>query len=386
MKILLLKNTAEYVDVTSAPYNLQEIGLARAFNRQGHKCDVVYWGGKIKKKVSIEYDSGQYFTVYYLKALNFLKNGIYFGLVELSKQYDVVHSGGYDQLESWILAKQIPEKLVVYHGTYYSEFNVRYNKKCQVIDRFFRKRYMSRNICFDTKSNLSADFLRKRGITNVTSVGVGIDLEQLQAKKLISSDLSVQIDAYKKDGYQIITYVGRIEPRRNIEFLFKLFACIHDKREKTKLLIIGKGESEYKERCFSILSERNISNDVIYLEYLKQEFLPAIYSASDIFLLPTRYEIFGMVLLEAMYFNVPVVTTYNGGSDMLIENGISGIIIDNFELAQWSESVIGLLDDPVYAKKLCSKAHDMIESKFTWDALVPDFIEVFQKKLGVDKR
>ena len=129
MKILIVRSSSGYVDATAAKYNLQEIGLARAFNKRGHQCDVVYWGGKNKKVVEIEYDEGKTFKVFYLKAYNFLKNGIYKGLKELSKNYDIVHCGGYDQIESWLLAKSIPEKLVVYNGSYYSDFNKGYNKR-----------------------------------------------------------------------------------------------------------------------------------------------------------------------------------------------------------------------------------------------------------------
>ena len=208
MKILLLKTSSGYVDVTKSTYNLQEIGLARAFNKKGHKCDVVYWGGKEEKTVEIKYDKDKSFKVFYLKALDFLKNGIYGkSLIELSKNYDIVHSGGYDQIESWILASKIPEKLVIYNGTYYSDFNVNYNKKCKIFDRFFLPRYKKNKIFFDTKSNLSADFLRNRGITNITSIGVGIDLEQLQAKKMIESDLSSKMQKEKNKGTKYITYI-----------------------------------------------------------------------------------------------------------------------------------------------------------------------------------
>ena len=184
MKILLVRSSSGYVDVRNAHYNIQETGLARAFNRKGHQCDVVFWGGKKEEVIEIEYDGGKTFKVFYLKAYDILKNGVYKGLKELSKNYDIVHCGGYDQINSWILAKSIPEKLVVYNGSYYSDFNTGYNKKCKVVDKLFLPRFKRKGIFFDTKSNLSADFLRQRGLTNVYPVGVGIDLERLKSKEL----------------------------------------------------------------------------------------------------------------------------------------------------------------------------------------------------------
>ena len=385
MKILIVRSSSGYVDATAAKYNLQEIGLARAFNKKGHQCDVVYWGGNNKKEVEIEYDEEKSFKVYYLKAYNFLKNGIYVGLKELSKNYDIVHCGGYDQIESWLLAKAIPEKLVVYNGSYYSDFNKGYNKKCKIIDKFFLPRFKKRDTFFDTKSRLSAEFLKSRGLNNVHPIGVGIDLERLQAREMLESPLSNKIQKLKNDSKKILMYVGRIEPRRNIIFLLDVFKSVYDKDKDVKLLIVGRGEKEYKDKCFKHAKEIGIEDAIIYEEYIDQKYLPIVYSYADMFLLPTIYEIFGMVILEAMYFGAPVITTYNGGSDMLINNNESGVIIDNFDVEKWNESIIDLLNDEGKKSRITKNAKAKIENEFTWDALADRFISVFEEKLKSKK-
>lgn len=386
MKILLVRSSPGYVDVRTARYNIQETGLARAFNKKGHQCDVVFWGGKKEEVVEIEYDKGSTFKVFYLKAYNILKNGAYVGLKELSKEYDIVHCGGYDQLESWLLAKSIPEKLVVYHGTYYSSFNKGYNKKVKVIDKLFLPRFKRKGIFFDTKSNLSADFLKQRGLKDVYPVGVGIDLEQLQAKEMLESPLSDKLLSIKKDSKKILMYVGRIEPRRNILFLLDIFKAVNESNKDTKLLIVGKGEEEYRKKCFDYAEEIGIKDAIIYEEYIDQKNLPLVYSYADIFLLPTIYEIFGMVLLEAMYFGAPVVTTYNGGSDMLIENNKSGLIIDAFDVEVWKKEVLSLLNDSERKDRIVNEAKGKIENDFTWDALANKFINVYEKRINQNEQ
>ena len=382
MKILLVRSSPGYIDVRKARYNIQETGLARAFNKMGHQCDVVFWGGKKKEVLEIEYDKGQTFKVFYLKAYNVLKNGVYIGLKELSKDYDIVHCGGYDQLESWLLAKSIPKKLVVYHGTYYSDFNKSYNKKVKVIDKLFLPRFKKKRVFFDTKSNLSADYLKQRGLKDVYSMGVGIDLEQLQAKEMLESPLSDKILSSKKDGEKILMYVGRIEPRRNILFLLDVFKAVNESDKNTKLLIVGKGEEEYKKKCFDYAEEIGIKDAIIYEEYLDQKNLPLVYSYADVFLLPTIYEIFGMVLLEAMYFGAPVVTTYNGGSDMLIDNNENGVIINKFDIKEWKTEVLEILNDTKRKERITKKAKLRIENEYTWDALADKFIDVYKKRIN----
>ena len=381
MKILLVRSSSGYVDVGNAHYNIQETGLARAFNRKGHQCDVVFWGGKKEEVIEMEYDEGKTFKVFYLKAYNILKNGVFKGLKELSNKYDIVHCGGYDQINSWILAKSIPKKLVVYNGSYYSDFNTGYNKKCKVVDKLFLPRFKKNNIFFDTKSNLSAEFLKQRGLTNIYPVGVGIDLERLKAKELLESPLSNEVLSLKQDGKKIIMYVGRIEPRRNTLFLLDTFKEVHANDENARLLIVGRGEKEYKDKCFKHAKEIGIKEAIIYKEHIDQKYLPLVYSLADVFLLPTIYEIFGMVMLEAMYFGVPVVTTYNGGSDMLIENEKSGIIIDNFNADEWKDKIVRLLNDESMKNTIIENAKTKIENEFTWDALVDKFIRVYAKRL-----
>ena len=73
---------------------------------------------------------------------------------------------------------------------------------------------------------------------------------------------------------------------------------------------------------------------------MSQEELTSVYLDSDLFLLPTKYEIFGMVLLEAVSFGVPVITSYNGGASTIIQDEANGIIIKEFDVNKWCDSII----------------------------------------------
>ncbi|MBR4559823.1 MAG: glycosyltransferase family 4 protein [Fibrobacter sp.] len=385
MRILIIKSTSGFVDIEkNNAYNLQEIGLARAFNRMGHKCDVVYYGGYRKKIVKIKYnEEGDTFDFYYLRSISILRNAIYFGLGSLIKKYDIVHCGGYDMLLSWLLAKRIPEKLVVYHGTYYSDFNVKYNKKCKVVDRLFLPRYKKYETVFDTKSSLAKSFLIEKGLKNVFDVGVGLDLSIIESKAVLESELSNKIKQIKKDGFFVLLYIGRIEPRRNITFLFDILRELKDCGEKVKLVIIGKGQKDYVTSCFSYAKQQDVYDDIIYNPFVDQRFLKGVYELSDVFLLPTKYEIYGMVLLEAMYFGIPVITTLNGGSSMMVKDGENGIIVDRFDEKKWASRIKAIFSDVETKKMIAENAHKTIERTFTWDALALKFLEIFKQTKGL---
>ena len=72
---------------------------------------------------------------------------------------------------------------------------------------------------------------------------------------------------------------------------------------------------------------------------MEQKYLAGVYGLADIFLLPTEYEIFGMVLLEAMYYHSVVLTTLNGGSSTLIDNGKNGFVLTLNNANDWADCI-----------------------------------------------
>lgn len=384
MKILLVRTPAGVLNVEGPKsYNLQEIGLARALNRKGHKCDIVYYGGNKPHTVSIDYDkAGNTFNVFYLKAWNILHDSYYFGIDEIAEQYDIIHSDCYDTIQSWIFAKKYHKKLIIYNGTYYSDFNKNYNKKCAVVDRLFVPRYKKYNVTFDTKSKLSEQFLKQKGLQDVTTVGVGIDLTTIEYSSDSNHQFVNRITALKKDGCRLILYVGRIEPRRNIKFLMDVIKETYKRDRNIRLVIIGNGEDEYCNAMFKYAQDNGLNECIAYQRFLDQKHLKYIYEICDVFVLPTIYEIFGMVLLEAMYYELPVVTTLNGGSCMLIEDGISGYIEDSFNVKKWSDKIIHILTHNNEAVNVGNMAKKVVSEHFTWDALADKFIALFERKLS----
>ena len=103
-----------------------------------------------------------------------------------------------------------------------------------------------------------------------------------------------------------------------------------------------------------------------------------IYQEADFFLLPTEYEIFGMVLLEAMYYGNVVLTTENGGSSMLIENGENGIVLAQKNASVWADEIMRLHADPAKRTMISSKARQKVANGFTWDALVDRFGKIYE--------
>lgn len=379
MKILILRTAANKMNL--ATYNLQEVGLAKALVKKGHTCDVAYYcGNESDHREKIDFDEGKSINILWLHGRDFLREGIYPSLKQYVKDYDIIQVGGYVGLTSCWLNRKYPQKTVNYQGPYFCKDNLGDIKKAAVFDKVLLPLQHKKNMIVATKSVLATDYIRNKGVEDVTTIGVGLDLDNLTRYEENIQNHEFVKKLKNAGGGKVLLYIGVLEPRRNIPFLLDVFRKINSQNLDCKLAIIGKGKPEYVSMCMKKIEELGIKDKVIYRESLEQKYMPAVYKACDAFLLPTRYEIFGMVLLEAMYYGVPVFTTYNGGSSTLI-NECNGVIIDNLDVNEWSEEIVRVLTDKSRCREIGEHAHKTISEKYTWDALADRFLDVYNRRL-----
>ena len=103
-----------------------------------------------------------------------------------------------------------------------------------------------------------------------------------------------------------------------------------------------------------------------------------IYQRTDMFVFTSNYEIFGMVLLEAMYFGLPVISSMNGGASTLIGNGKNGYMMEQFDVSSWAENILEVVKDDELRSRLGKNAKNTIEKRFLWDRLADQFIQAYK--------
>ncbi|WP_026490883.1 MULTISPECIES: glycosyltransferase family 4 protein [unclassified Butyrivibrio] len=377
MNILIIRNYPSYMDVLNNTYNIQEIGLAKALIRKNNRCDILFWTDKEEKDVDLNFDGGVV-HVYYRHGKTALKNTVFTSCDSIIEKYDVLQTAEYNQMQSWLCAKKYQQKAIIYHGPYYSSFNKRYNLMCSVFDKFFLKRYLKLNTHFLVKSELAKDFLVQKGIheENITVAGVGIDTQMLSNVGEACEE-SIYLKMRQYSGKKIL-YIGRFEERRNIPFILHVFKKVKQINPDTKLFLIGNGDNDYLDAVWKIAKELNIFEDIEYQQQLEQKYMAEIYKLADCFMLPTHYEIFGMVLLEAMFYGNIVYTTNNGGSSTLIENGKNGFIFDSFNSDEWCKKIVDIFDNKKLRDDISEMATKTISTHFTWDALSESFVSAYE--------
>lgn len=440
MNILIVRTFGSKIDATS--YNVQEIGLAKAWVRAGHQADVVLYGGfgddrtvlmPVDDTGVVRYDErllgedayveegnvdgddpDRFISVYYLSGVSILKNGFFFSLRELSRNYDYIQVHEYDQITSWLYYtdRRLRDKVVIYHGPYYHEFNRGYNLKCKVFDHTFLKLKSAPYTTCYTKSTAAAEFLKGKGFKNVYPVGVGLDTDAWDevlenegagatsgiagtefGKALKKADAILNADVsnlsgtiadmisgvepkggtgareQRADRFFTYIYVGKIEPRRNSMFLADIADRLLSAHADVRFMVVGDGDVEYKGRFLAKLRRWIDKGRVIYASKAAQTEMPVIYRMADCMLFPTIYDIYGMVLAEAIYFGLPVITSGNGGADMLYEDGKNAIVMSDMTLEAWIKAAEQMYSD-VDMRNRIRVALLEEKDKLSWDNVV----------------
>ncbi len=380
MKILIVRMWADELNINS--YNCQEIGLAKALIRKGNICDIVlYTKNKSSYEQDIIFDGDKKIHIYYLRAKTFLKNALYEKkLYDIIEKYDVIQTAEYDQIGNVKLMKKAKGKIVIYHGPYKSKYTKGYKKKCIISDVYYLLHPKYKKVKIISKSPLATEFLKKKGFKNVETVGVGIDLERFNQKDIFNKEITQLIENKKANNLEYLLYIGKIEDRRNILFLIDILKKLSEERKNIRLIVVGRGNKDYKAKCIEYAKKQNVLDKIIYFEAFEQKELSELYKISDIFLLPTKYEIFGMVLLEAMYFGIPIITTKNGGSTTVIKDGKNGFIRENDNHKQWLDIINKVLENKVMAQNIKDKSQETIKNNYTWDKLVEKIIKIYNEE------
>jgi phosphatidylinositol alpha-1,6-mannosyltransferase len=141
---------------------------------------------------------------------------------------------------------------------------------------------------------------------------------------------------------------------------------------RTAFVIIGDGEQEDELR--KIIATRNLSQSVLLLGPRGHEELPNVYRAADLFLLSSHYEGFGRVVLEAAFAGVPTVATRCSGPEDIIDDGVSGFLVEKADREGLAEGVLALLRDDEQRAQFGSAARALAHSRFGQDALASKLV------------
>ncbi|WP_311173072.1 glycosyltransferase family 4 protein [Halobellus ordinarius] len=174
------------------------------------------------------------------------------------------------------------------------------------------------------------------------------------------------------EGKTTLLYVGRLGARKGLDLALRALAEVDD--EDVEFLIAGTGRHE--ETLRELARELGIAEQVRFLGYVGDEELPVLYSSADVFVLPSRYEGFGLVLLEAMACGTPVIGADAGGIPTAVSDEEYGVVVERDANAV-SKEISRLLNDNVRERM---NAEALRGSKtMTWEGTVRNVEEIYRR-------
>ena len=199
----------------------------------------------------------------------------------------------------------------------------------------------------------------------------------------------IDIDKYDKkhnlcernmiaDGDEkIIVHVSNFRPLKRIQNVLEIFKKINEKIN-SKLIMVGDGPDKKKAKEF--LRKHDLRNKVIFLGKTNQ--VDEILCSSDLFLLPSEKESFGLAALEAMALKVPVISTNAGGLKDLNINGNSGYTSDVGDVDSMAQNAIKILTDNSLEKKYRTQAFENAK-KYDIKKVIPLYEEIYNQALNI---
>ena len=202
----------------------------------------------------------------------------------------------------------------------------------------------------------------------------------IDASKYLRSLTGCDRSLMAEDDEYIISHISNFRPVKRIQDIIRIFNLIL-KQKKAKLLMVGEGPE--KEMAEDLVYNLGIQNKVIFLGQSNE--VDKILCFSDLFLLPSEKESFGLAALEAMINSVPVISTNTGGLPEVNVNGVSGFLSNVGNIEEMAQNAVNILQDGETLNRFKKGAREQAQ-KFDIQKIVPIYEALYSEALDRIKK
>jgi len=214
---------------------------------------------------------------------------------------------------------------------------------------------------------------------NIEIIAPGVDIYRYN----FPTESDLKIDTKTPEKY--IFCLSRIDTNKGHDLLLNAFALAKDKIKDVDL-VIGGGSPNPKSRELGvfakmdeIIAANNMEDRVEKIGYVADEMMGPLYQQSQLFVLPSLFEPFGMTTQEAMACGKAVVASKFGGIRNVITHGKDGMLVDSANPQEFANALIELLSDDEKRNKMGLAARKLIEEEFSWKAIAEKFLDFYDK-------
>lgn len=307
--------------------------------------------------------------------------------------YPLIHTNYW--LSAWVgmeLKKQQQSKQL---HTYHSLGAVKY-KSVKNIPEISQTRLEIEKQCLETAELIVAtspqeqehmrSLVSEQG--NIAVIPCGTDIENFGRCSRLDSRTRLNIEPEAK----VVLYVGRFDPRKGIETLVKAVGFNEVKRQPNLKLIIvggstpGKKDGQERERIEGIVKQLGLEDLTFFAGQLKHDELAYYYAAADVCVVPSHYEPFGLVAIEAMASSTPVIASRVGGLKFTVVDELTGLLVPPQDEQALAKAIARVLLYPAWSRQLEKDARKRVESMFSWDGVAEQLQQQYLTQLSEVKQ
>ncbi len=219
-------------------------------------------------------------------------------------------------------------------------------------------------------------------MNKVEVIPPGVDIKRFSPIDKADAKSRVGIEP----GHRNILFAGRIEPLKGIDTLLSAMSLIQEHSpeavENVSVTIIGgdpwsDDPSREMARLQELRSSLGVTDIVTFLGARDQDVLPNYYAAAEMVVMPSHYESFGLVALEAMAMGTPVIASEVGGLAFLVKDGENGFLVPSRDPEALAERIYTLLMDDDCRHELGARAHRHAQ-EYAWPNIVERMQVVYE--------
>ncbi len=195
----------------------------------------------------------------------------------------------------------------------------------------------------------------------------------------IDVDCSHFRNKYALPEEKIVLFVGRLVYEKGVHVLINAVPKILSK-VNAKFIIVGSGYM--KEQLLNIVRSMGLEHKVLFEGFMDETTLLKLQKCSDVSVVPSLFEPFGIVALEAMAARSPVVASDTGGLSEIIEHDVTGVKVysNNPDSLAWG--ITKVLLDQEFAKRIKENAYRRVHEKYNWEKIAQETKCIYEKVLG----
>jgi D-inositol-3-phosphate glycosyltransferase len=179
----------------------------------------------------------------------------------------------------------------------------------------------------------------------------------------------------------VLAFVGRIQPTKGPDVAVEAMHAIVSRHPDATLIVVGGPSGPRGESELAALRRRGVAlglgSRIRFVGPVPHGLIPDVYRAADLVMVPSRSESFGLVAAEAQACGIPVVAARIGGLIDIVDDGVSGFLVDGWDPLEHAAAALRLLDDPDLAAKM-GKSASLWARRFSWDGTVRRYLELYR--------